>query len=102
MFRRQTDTFARFDSLFLHSARHPHLPQPAEMRCNGRTKRHVGLVADSELLARMFHQRRKSCVVDVTNSWEQMMFDLEFQATDKPRKQTILSGIVHRGLDLMY
>jgi len=102
MFHRQTDTFARFYRLILHGARHPHFPQPAEMRCNGRTKSHVGLIVDSELLARLFDERRKSRIVDVTNSWKQMVFDLKIQPTDKPREQTILSGIVDRCLNLMY
>ena len=102
MFRRQTDAFARLSEFFLHSARLPHPSQPVEMRGDGRTKCLVGLIVDPKLLARFFHQLCKSGVVDMTNSWEQIVLDLEVQATDKQGQQTIPAAMIDRGLHMMH
>ena len=46
----------------------------------------IGLVADSELLACLLHQRRQRRIMDVTDSGKQMVFDLKIQARRQTRK----------------
>lgn len=40
-------------------------------------------------------------IVDMGNIWEKMVFDLEIQTTDHPRKYFIVGGKIGCGLELM-
>ena len=58
-------------------------------------------VRDPILSTGFFDQFRDSRVVDMTESWEQMMFNLKIQTTQQPSLQLTVKRKIHRGLDLM-
>src|SRR5690349_19904342 len=67
-----------------------------------RTKRGVLTISHTEIPAGLFHQARDGWVVDLTNAWEMVMFDLKIQTAEKPTLNSTPLGKIHRGFDLMY
>lgn len=59
-------------------------PQPAIVRHKPGHEAWMYVVANTELLARFADQRTDGSIVNVTDLWEQMVFDLVVQSTDKP------------------
>src|SRR5262249_58493556 len=72
------------------------------MRGHPRPDRFVLGILDTELLAGGLDHMRHAWVVDVTDSGEQVVLDLEIQPPEKPRGYAALAGEVHRRLHLMH
>src|SRR2546421_12528208 len=58
-------------------------------------------VFHAELTAHFLNHLRKGRIVDVADLVEQMMLDLEIQASQEPAEDRIAAGEIYRGLHLV-
>src|SRR5713101_7786533 len=81
--------------------RAPHPSQPPEMRRHTCPEGLELRVPDPKVSAGLFHELRNRRVVDVTDPWEQMVFDLKVQAAHKPGDHSTTPGEIHGRSRLM-
>src|SRR4029453_9884429 len=72
------------------------------MRRHSRPEGLVFTVSHPKLLTGLLYERRDSRIMDVTDSREQMVFDLEVQAAQQKRCYAAAPGEVHCSFNLMY
>ena len=87
--------------LGLRLGRISHPSQPAIMRGDPRPERVMGHVPHAKFAARRFDQRRQSPIMDVADPREEMVLNLEIQASDDRRQQSAVAGEIDRRFDLV-
>src|SRR6185437_131175 len=98
MRRSGTRSFMAYFFLSNSCSQHSHQP---DMRINGLPRSGIIVIGEAKELALLPHYFAQGCIVDMADLGEEVMLDLEIQATHQPGNDPVTGGKVGGGPDLM-